>query len=103
VSRKGCGDFLKCGDGALVLLDGGYLGGTFRDQSPRQPAGPRAYLDDVVAGQRTRGPRDPSREIEIEQEILPEPLRAERPWRAITSRNGGRGSFMKASSVRSWP
>src|SRR5664280_2551624 len=71
------GDFLQCGDGALVALDGDDAFGakTFerlRQQRPRQPTRSGADLDHGGAVERPTGPRNTGGQIEIEQEVLAE-------------------------------
>src|SRR5690606_37505589 len=62
------------GKAALVPLDGDDPRGAFEQQRAREPAGPRPDLDDGAARQVARDPRDPARQVEVQDEVLAEAL-----------------------------
>ena len=68
------GQFAERREASCVALDRDNATCTRREQCPRQTAGTRADLDHRDAGKRTRGAGDSAREIEVEEEILPEAL-----------------------------
>ncbi len=59
---------------ALVAFDDGDALGTFEKQRARQSTGAGADLDGRSAGEGAGRARNPPRQIEIEEEILAEPL-----------------------------
>ena len=72
--RPACGDLRERGQASLVALDRDHLSRALREQRARQASRPGSDFDDDDAGQRSRGARDPTRQIEVEQEILSQRL-----------------------------
>ena len=67
-------DLVKHWPATFVALDHDHARGPFEEQRPRQSARPRPDLDHRAAFERAGRPRDASRQIEIENEILPQSL-----------------------------
>ena len=61
-------------DGAGIDFDRHDAGGAFEQQGARQPAGTGTDLDHQALIERRGSPRDAPRQVEIEQEMLAEPL-----------------------------
>ncbi len=61
-------------DAATVALDRRDMTGAVFEQCAGQPAGPGADLDDRGGVERARGAGDAPRQVEIEEEMLAEPL-----------------------------
>jgi len=70
----GRGKLGKCRETAPVALDRDDPAGAGGEQCPRQTAWPGADLDNRRLVEPPCRPRNPTRQIEVEQEILPEPL-----------------------------
>ena len=73
---KGSGQLGERRQAAVVALDRDDMRGAFEQQGAGEAAGAGPNLDDCDTVERTRRPRDPPRQVEIEEKILPEcPMR----------------------------
>jgi hypothetical protein len=66
------GDFGQGRKTPLIALDRNDLARALGQKGAGQAAGAGPDLDDRCLRERTRGPRDAPRQIEVEQKILPE-------------------------------
>jgi hypothetical protein len=73
------GDFRKGGQGARIALDGDDLSGALGEKRAGQPARPRTDLDHTHAFERSAHPGDAGREVQVEQEVLPQFLLGPQP------------------------
>jgi hypothetical protein len=89
----GPGDLGQRGQAAGVLFHRHDPARAFGQKPAREPAGAGPDLQHVRSRKVARHPRDLGGEVEVEEEVLPQGLRAESPWVAMTSRRGGRVSM----------
>jgi hypothetical protein len=66
------GQLCECRQAALVTLDGDDTARALGEQRPGQAARPRPDLDRRALSERSCGARDPSGQVEVEDEILTE-------------------------------